>query len=99
MYVCLCSPVTERDIEAAVVQAGCQSVRELQRSLGCCRQCGKCTPHARAVMARAAAAGEGGAAVRCPHPEAARAAARVAQTRSAGLPAPSAGRDAPACAA
>jgi bacterioferritin-associated ferredoxin len=49
MYICLCEPVTDRDIKAAV-NTGCRSVREVANRLGCCRDCGKCVRAAKEVI-------------------------------------------------
>lgn len=49
MYICLCEPVTDRDIKAAV-DTGCRSVREVAGRLGCCRDCGKCVRAAKEVI-------------------------------------------------
>jgi bacterioferritin-associated ferredoxin len=49
MYICLCEPVTDRDIRTAV-QSGCRSVREVAGRLGCCRDCGRCVRAAREVV-------------------------------------------------
>jgi bacterioferritin-associated ferredoxin len=49
MYICLCEPVTEREIQAAV-DTGCRSVREVASRLGCCRDCGKCARAAKEVI-------------------------------------------------
>ncbi len=49
MYICLCEPVTERDIMAAV-RAGCRSVREVAGRLGCCQDCGRCARAAKEVI-------------------------------------------------
>jgi bacterioferritin-associated ferredoxin len=49
MYICLCEPVTDRDIKTAVM-TGCRSVRDLAGTLGCCRDCGKCVRAAKEVI-------------------------------------------------
>lgn len=49
MYICLCEPVTDRDIKAAV-ETGCRSVREVAGQLGCCRDCGRCVRAAKEVI-------------------------------------------------
>ena len=49
MYICLCEPVTDRDIWTAV-QTGCRSVREVAGRLGCCRDCGRCVRAAKEVV-------------------------------------------------
>ncbi|MDP2868029.1 (2Fe-2S)-binding protein [Methyloversatilis sp.] len=49
MYICLCEPVTDRDIKAAV-STGCRSVRDVAGQLGCCRDCGKCVRAAKEVI-------------------------------------------------
>lgn len=54
MYICLCEPVTDRDIKAAV-QTGCRTVRDLAGKLGCCRDCGRCVRAAKEVIDEARA--------------------------------------------
>ncbi|MBL8471031.1 MAG: (2Fe-2S)-binding protein [Rhodocyclaceae bacterium] len=49
MYVCLCQPVTDRDIRSAVAQ-GCRSMRDLRTELGCCNQCRRCVKAAHEVL-------------------------------------------------
>ena len=49
MYICLCEPVTDRDIKAAV-STGCRNVRDVAGQLGCCRDCGKCVRAAKEVI-------------------------------------------------
>lgn len=49
MYICLCEPVTDRDIKAAV-STGCRTVRDVAGQLGCCRDCGKCVRAAKEVI-------------------------------------------------
>jgi bacterioferritin-associated ferredoxin len=54
MYICLCEPVTDRDIKAAV-STGCRNVRDVAGQLGCCRDCGKCVRAAKEVIDEARA--------------------------------------------
>ncbi|MBC7207678.1 MULTISPECIES: (2Fe-2S)-binding protein [Methyloversatilis] len=49
MYICLCEPVTDRDIKAAV-HTGCRTVRDVAGQLGCCRDCGRCVRAAKEVI-------------------------------------------------
>ena len=49
MYICLCEPVTDGDIKAAV-STGCRNVRDVAGQLGCCRDCGKCVRAAKEVI-------------------------------------------------
>jgi len=49
MYICLCNGVTERDIQNCV-EEGARSMRDLRQCLGVAGQCGKCAPHARAIL-------------------------------------------------
>jgi bacterioferritin-associated ferredoxin len=49
MYICLCEPVTDRDIRTAV-QTGCRNLREVAGQLGCCRDCGRCVRAAKEVI-------------------------------------------------
>ena len=50
MYVCLCKAVTEADI-LDELDAGAQSLHDVQQSLGVGSQCGSCTGCARALIA------------------------------------------------
>ncbi|MBL8482919.1 MAG: (2Fe-2S)-binding protein [Rhodocyclaceae bacterium] len=54
MYICLCKPVTDRDIRVAVDQ-GCRSVRDLRTELGCCSDCRRCARAAHEVLTDALA--------------------------------------------
>lgn len=49
MYICLCQPVTDRQIRQAVDE-GCTSLRQLRNELGCCGDCGRCAKAAKAVL-------------------------------------------------
>ncbi len=49
MYICLCEPVTDRDIRTAV-QTGCRTLRDVAGQLGCCRDCGRCAKAAKEVI-------------------------------------------------
>ena len=49
MYICLCEPVTDRDIKAAV-HTGCRTVRDVAGQLGCCRDCRRCVCAAKEVI-------------------------------------------------
>jgi bacterioferritin-associated ferredoxin len=49
MYICVCSAVTERDIDGAVAE-GCCTLRELREQLGVGVGCGRCTRCARDVL-------------------------------------------------
>jgi bacterioferritin-associated ferredoxin len=49
MYVCVCQAVTDRQIDAAI-DNGARTMRDLRQELGVCSCCGKCGPHARAML-------------------------------------------------
>ncbi len=42
MYVCLCEPVTDRQIREVVCSGAACSVRQLQAQLGIAKKCKKC---------------------------------------------------------
>lgn len=52
MYVCLCNGVTDTQIKSAVAE-GCDSLRDLRRTLNVATQCAKCARHARQVLKEA----------------------------------------------
>ncbi len=52
MYVCICTGVTDRDIQRAA-EAGCRDVAELTMRTGCGSNCGSCRELAGEVLARA----------------------------------------------
>ncbi len=52
MYVCICSAVTEKDIQAETQKPN-SSVSTICKKLGCATQCGKCARHVREVHASA----------------------------------------------
>ncbi|WP_018410707.1 (2Fe-2S)-binding protein [Methyloversatilis thermotolerans] len=58
MYICLCEPVTERDIKTAVQERGCRTVRDIAGELGCCRDCGRCVRAAKEVIEAARTEGK-----------------------------------------
>ena len=49
MYVCLCNPVSDKQIAQAARDGAC-CVRDLRERLGVGTGCGKCVPTARAVL-------------------------------------------------
>lgn len=49
MYVCICRAVTDRQIRQAV-ELGASTLGDLKESLGVATGCGKCAPHARAIL-------------------------------------------------
>lgn len=49
MYVCLCKPVTDRQVRHAVERGACR-MRELRQELGICNQCGKCARDVRDLL-------------------------------------------------
>ena len=50
MYVCLCEPVTDRQIREAVCSGAACSVRQLQTHLGIAKQCKKCARSAHQLI-------------------------------------------------
>lgn len=52
MYVCICTGVTDHDIEAAVA-AGCAGMAELTMRTGCGSCCGSCVDTATQVLEQA----------------------------------------------
>jgi bacterioferritin-associated ferredoxin len=52
MYVCLCQPITDRQIRRAVAE-GAASLRDLRECLGIATGCGRCAKCARAVLKEA----------------------------------------------
>lgn len=55
MYICICKAVTDSAIHEAVAE-GCQSMRDLRKTLGCCTDCGRCARHTKEVLGEALAA-------------------------------------------
>lgn len=49
MYVCLCNPVTDRDIRGCV-QQGARTLSDLQTQLGVACQCGACATTALQII-------------------------------------------------
>jgi bacterioferritin-associated ferredoxin len=49
MYVCLCNPVTDREIRGCV-QQGARTLSDLQMQLGVAAQCGMCAATALAIV-------------------------------------------------
>ncbi|MCC7080874.1 MAG: (2Fe-2S)-binding protein [Burkholderiales bacterium] len=49
MYVCLCNPVTDREIRGCVRQ-GARTLSDLQMQLGVAAQCGMCAASALAIV-------------------------------------------------
>jgi bacterioferritin-associated ferredoxin len=49
MYVCNCRGVTDQDIRNAAYY-GVTNLRSLRKCTGATGQCGKCAPHANAVL-------------------------------------------------
>jgi bacterioferritin-associated ferredoxin len=49
MYVCLCNPVTDRDIRGCVRQ-GARTLSDLQAELGVAAQCGSCAAAALEII-------------------------------------------------
>jgi bacterioferritin-associated ferredoxin len=52
VYVCLCKPVTDRQIHRAVA-AGARSLRDLRERLGVASGCGRCAACARSCLREA----------------------------------------------
>lgn len=49
MYVCICQEVTDRQIRQAV-EEGASTMRHLRKDLGVAACCGRCAPHAKALL-------------------------------------------------
>jgi len=49
MIVCLCNPVSDREIRACATD-GCASFREMAATLGVAQQCGRCATYAKQVF-------------------------------------------------
>ncbi|MDX2462872.1 MAG: (2Fe-2S)-binding protein [Porticoccus sp.] len=49
MYVCNCKGITDHDIRVAASD-GVTNLRSLRKCTGATSQCGKCTPHVKAVL-------------------------------------------------
>jgi bacterioferritin-associated ferredoxin len=41
MYVCICIPTTERQVQQAVAQ-GCKTISQVRKKTGACSECGRC---------------------------------------------------------
>lgn len=54
MYVCLCNPVTDRQIRLAA-QEGARTLGDLRERLGVATGCGRCASCARSVLREAVA--------------------------------------------
>ena len=52
MYVCLCTGVTDRDIQRAA-EAGCRDLAELTMRTGCGSNCGSCRDLAAELLTQA----------------------------------------------
>lgn len=59
MFVCVCKAVSDRQIRRAVREDGVTSLRELARLHGVGTCCGKCVPHARALLDETLASASG----------------------------------------
>jgi bacterioferritin-associated ferredoxin len=49
MYICLCNPVTDRQIRGCI-QQGARTLSDLQMELGIAAQCGMCAATALAIV-------------------------------------------------
>lgn len=49
MYVCICQGVTDRQIREAA-EEGASTMRHLRKELGVAACCGRCAPHAKALL-------------------------------------------------
>lgn len=58
MYVCLCHGFTDRQVRAAIDEAGIGSTAEVYRHFDCKPQCGKCVPYVSDIVRAAKAAAE-----------------------------------------
>lgn len=54
MYVCICKPVTDRQIRRAIDEGAC-CMRDLRDTLGVGACCGRCVPEAKALLREATA--------------------------------------------
>lgn len=52
MYICICTAVTERDIQRAVNE-GAKSINDLRKTLNVGGECGRCTQCARQCLTQA----------------------------------------------
>lgn len=41
MYVCICIPTTERQVQQAIAQ-GCKTISQVRKKTGACSECGRC---------------------------------------------------------
>lgn len=41
MYVCICVPTTERQVQQAVAE-GCKTISQVRKVTGACSECGRC---------------------------------------------------------
>lgn len=53
MYICLCRAITDAQLQQAVEDGTCSSLREAGERLGVATGCGKCGKHARTVIQEA----------------------------------------------
>jgi len=51
LYVCVCNAVTEREVDA-VIAAGANSIKDLNRELSIGSQCGACVGCAKACLSK-----------------------------------------------
>jgi bacterioferritin-associated ferredoxin len=66
MYVCLCNPVTDRQIRGCV-QQGARTLSDLQMQLGVAAQCGMCAHAALAIVHEEACASPADQGCVCAH--------------------------------
>ena len=50
MYVCLCQGISDKTIKEHVNEHGATTVRDIARSLGVAKQCGKCAQVAKKII-------------------------------------------------
>ena len=49
MYICLCEPVTDKQLRSAILD-GASTMRELRQKLGVVKQCGRCAKATLAIL-------------------------------------------------
>lgn len=49
MYVCICVPTTDRQVEKSIAE-GCRTLREIRQKTGACSDCGRCASALRQTL-------------------------------------------------
>ncbi len=57
MYICLCEPVTDKQLRSAILE-GASTIRELRQKLGVVKQCGRCAKATLAILEETLSEGE-----------------------------------------